>query len=78
MDWFDGEGAKVKASPAAQHASLAAKKTKAERQLSAEKAKDDLEGYYLRQQASAPLSREPKQLTSPAGFVPGIGRNRQI
>jgi len=41
----------------AQHASLAAKKTKAERQLSAGKAKDDLEGYYARQQASAPRER---------------------
>ena len=38
MDWFDGEGAKMKAlepkHTAAKHASLAAKKTKAERQLS--------------------------------------------
>ncbi|KAJ1489477.1 hypothetical protein T484DRAFT_1779818 [Baffinella frigidus] len=51
MDWFDGEGAKVKGSPAAQHASLAAKKTKAERQLSASKAKDDLDGYWAIPQA---------------------------
>jgi hypothetical protein len=51
MSWFDGSSASAKPSPSVQKASLAAKATRGERSMSATRAKQDLEGYWVRQSA---------------------------